>query len=85
MKWVLHSKLIVEKVLSKETLSPNQNEFIRLVEGVSLFNYKTNVTNRLFRYNKMSDKEKKTLLSLLDNSTTMDEIKKIIKINKLQT
>jgi len=80
MKWVLHSKLIVEKVLSKE-----KNEFIRLVEGVSLFNYKTNVTNRLFCYNKMSDKEKKTLLSLLDNSTTIDEIKKIIKINKLQT
>ena len=65
MKWVLHSKLIVEKVLSKETLSPNQNEFIRLVEGVSLFNYKTNVTNRLFCYNKMSDKEKKNSFVLI--------------------
>jgi len=82
MKWVSHNKLIIEKI---EKIYTNQNEFINLVDGVSLFNYKINVTSRLFCYNKMSDKEKKNLLYLLDNSTTIDEIKKIIKINKLQT
>lgn len=78
MKWVSHNSLIVEK------LSPNQNEFISLVEGVSIFNYKLNVTNRLFSCNKIYDKEKKTLLSLLDSSTTIDEVEQIIKINKLK-
>ena len=82
MKWVSHNKLIIEKI---EKIYTNQNEFINLVDGVSLFNYKINVTSRLFCYNKMSDKEKKNLLYLLDNSITIDEIKKIIKINKLQT
>lgn len=85
MKWVSHNRLIVEKTSSKETLSECQNDFYSLYEGVSLFNYKFNTVNRVFRYNKMSDKEKKTLLSLLDSATTTDEIKKIIKINKLQT
>ena len=78
MKWVSHNSLIVEK------LSPNKNEFISLVEGASIFNYKLNVTYRLFSCNKIYDKEKKTLLSLLDSSTTIDEIQQIIKINKLK-
>lgn len=56
MKWVSHNKLIIEKI---EKIYTNQNEFINLVDGVSLFNYKINVTSRLFCYNKMSDKEKK--------------------------
>jgi hypothetical protein len=85
MNWVSHNKLIVEKTYSKETLSECQNEFFHIAEGVALFNYKLNMVNRLFLYNKMSDKEKKTLLFLLDSATTTDEIKKIIKINKLQT
>lgn len=85
MKWVSHSELIVEKKISKEILNTNKNESISLVESVSLFNYKINLTNRLFCYNKISYKDKKTLLYLLDNSTTIDEIKKIIKINKLKT
>ena len=81
MKWISHNSLIVEK-LSPNQL--NQNEFIGLVEGVSIFNYKLNVTNRLFSRNKIYDKEKKILLYLLDNSTTIDEIQQIIKINKLK-
>lgn len=81
MKWISHNSLIVEK-LSPNQL--NQNEFIDLVEGVSIFNYKLNVTNRLFSRNKIYDKEKKILLYLLDNSTTIDEIQQIIKINKLK-
>ena len=85
MKWVSHNKLIVEKNSSKETLSECQNEFYSLAKGVALFNYKLNMVNRVFCYNKISDKEKKTLLLLLDSATTTDEIKKIIKINKLQT
>tara|TARA_B100000900_G_scaffold81340_1_gene65582 strand:+ start:426 stop:674 length:249 start_codon:yes stop_codon:yes gene_type:complete len=80
MKWISHNILMVEKLSLNEL---NQNEFISIVEGVSLFNYKLNVTNRLFYRNKISDKEKKILLHLLDNSTTIDEIKQIIKINKL--
>tara|TARA_R110001592_G_scaffold266016_3_gene531642 strand:- start:49 stop:327 length:279 start_codon:yes stop_codon:yes gene_type:complete len=85
MKWVSHNKLIVEKTSSKETLSECQNEFYLLAESVALFNYKLNMVNRVFCCNKMYDKEKKTLLLLLDSATTTDEIKKIIKINKLQT
>ena len=80
MKWISHNILMVEKLSPNEL---NQNEFISIVEGVSLFNYKLNVTNRLIYRNKISDKEKKILLHLLDNSTTIDEIKQIIKINKL--
>lgn len=77
MKWISHNGLMLEK------LSPNQNDFPGLVEGVSIFDYKLNVTYRLFSCNKISDKEKKTLLHLLDSSTTIDEIQQIIKINKL--
>ena len=76
MKWISHNILMVEKSIP-------YTDIRILCKGVSLFNYKLNVINRLFYRNKISDKEKKILLYLLDNSTTIDEIKQIIKINKL--